>query len=188
MIYVTSDLHFNHDRPFIYEPRGFSSVEEMNEAIVERWNKVVTPNDTVIVLGDIMLGGPDKLQEGLDLVSRLNGILRLVRGNHDSDKRWMALATMSKAAELQDAMYFKYKKYHLYLTHFPCITANLEKESVTQMTLNLYGHTHQKDNFFEGRPYMYHVGCDSHNCTPVLLDDALKEMKEKFYEVKDEIE
>ena len=133
MIYVTSDLHFNHNRSFIYEPRGFSCVEEMNEAIVEKWNKVVAPNDTVIVLGDIMLGGPDKLQEGLDLVSRLNGILHLVRGNHDTDKRWMALATMPKIVELQDAIYFKYKKYHLYLTHFPSVTANLEKESITQI-------------------------------------------------------
>ena len=30
MIYLTSDLHFNHSREFIYKPRGFNSVEEMN--------------------------------------------------------------------------------------------------------------------------------------------------------------
>ena len=38
MIYLTSDLHLNHNRGFIYEPRGFHSVEEMNEAIIDLWN------------------------------------------------------------------------------------------------------------------------------------------------------
>ena len=32
-IWFTSDLHFCHDRDFIYGPRGFKSVQEMNEAI-----------------------------------------------------------------------------------------------------------------------------------------------------------
>ena len=29
------------------------------------------------------------------------------------------------------------------------------------------------NNFFENRPYMYHVGVDSHDCYPVLLEDAV---------------
>ena len=48
---------------------------------------------------------------------------------------------------------------------------------LTQTTLNLYGHTHQVNNFYQGMPYMYHVGVDSHNCYPVLLDDIIEEMK-----------
>ena len=34
MIWLTSDLHFCHDRYFIYEPRGFENIEDMNETIV----------------------------------------------------------------------------------------------------------------------------------------------------------
>ena len=30
-IYVTSDLHFGHDREFIWKARGYNSVDEMNE-------------------------------------------------------------------------------------------------------------------------------------------------------------
>ena len=33
MIYFTSDLHFNHDRDFVYVPRGFQSVDEMNQTL-----------------------------------------------------------------------------------------------------------------------------------------------------------
>ena len=71
------------------------------------------------------------------------------------------------------------------MTHFPCMTGNLEKESLKQMTLNLYGHTHQKTNFYEDRFYMYHVGVDSHNGYPVLLDDIIQEMKDKVKECVD---
>ena len=39
--WITSDLHFCHDREFVWETRGFQNVEEMNEAIVERFNSVI---------------------------------------------------------------------------------------------------------------------------------------------------
>ena len=44
-IFICSDLHFNHDREFIWGSRGFHSVEEMNEAIIERHNSKVNPED-----------------------------------------------------------------------------------------------------------------------------------------------
>ena len=52
------------------------------------------------------------------------------------------------------------------------------------MTLNLYGHTHQNTNFYEDRPYMYHVGVDSHDGYPVLLDTVIIQMKNKVDECK----
>lgn len=53
-IFLTSDLHFNHDREFIYGPRGFKSVEEMNEALIKNWNGTVTNEDDVYVLGGFL--------------------------------------------------------------------------------------------------------------------------------------
>ena len=64
------------------------------------------------------------------------------------------------------------------------LTGNLEKESLKQMTLNLYGHTHQTSNFYEDRPYCLHVGVDSHNGYPVNLDDIIVMMNEKVQECK----
>ena len=57
MIYLTSDLHFNHMNILKYEPesRPFSSIEEMNEVIIQNWNEVVKISDTVYVLGDMSL-------------------------------------------------------------------------------------------------------------------------------------
>lgn len=56
-IFLTSDLHFLHDREFIWKARGFNSVDEMNEETIRRFNEVVNPEDTVYILGDIALGG-----------------------------------------------------------------------------------------------------------------------------------
>lgn len=30
-IWVISDTHFNHNKDFIYQPRGFKNVQDMNE-------------------------------------------------------------------------------------------------------------------------------------------------------------
>ena len=54
-IWLTSDTHFSHRQPFLYEPRGFLSVNEMNQKIVEYWNSVVKEDDIVYHLGDLCL-------------------------------------------------------------------------------------------------------------------------------------
>ena len=33
-VWITSDLHLGHDKPFIWEARGFDSVQEMNQTII----------------------------------------------------------------------------------------------------------------------------------------------------------
>ena len=57
MIYVTSDLHLNHDKEFIYAARGYSSVGEMNKDLIAKFNNTVTDEDEVYILGDLCLGG-----------------------------------------------------------------------------------------------------------------------------------
>jgi len=187
MIYLTSDLHFNHSREFIYKPRGFNSIEEMNDAIITNFNEVVTPDDDVYILGDLMLGGADKLDEGLNLISKLNGNLHLVRGNHDTDKRWEAYKELHNVIEQQNAIYLKYKGFHFYMSHYPTMTANLEKETLKQCTINLFGHTHQKTNFYEEIPFVYHVGVDSHNNFPVNIEDAIRDMYEQVERCKEQL-
>ena len=186
-IWVTSDWHFNHDRKFIWEARGFSSVKEMNESIIERYNSVVGKNDIVYCLGDCGLGGAG--QEALDqlksYIERLNGTIIIVQGNHCTDKRVNLYRQCKNVQQVDIATTFKYKGYHFYLSHYPTLTGNLEKESLKQMTLNLYGHTHQKTNFYEDRPYMYHVGVDSHDCYPVSIDQIIQDMNNKVKECID---
>lgn len=182
MIYFTADLHFNHDRAFVYAPRGFDNVEDMNETIIKNWNEIITDEDDIYVLGDLMLGD---LEKGLECLSRLKGKIHIVRGNHDTDRRWEAYKLASNVVEAAAAIYLKYGKFHFYLTHFPCMTGNLEKESLWQVTCNLYGHTHQKSNFYNDIPFMYHVGVDSHNCSPISIDQILIDMQNEVIKCKE---
>ena len=184
MIYVTSDLHFGHNREFIFKPRGFTSIEEHDAAIIERWNSIVKPEDEVYILGDLMLNNN---AHGIECLKQLNGTKSFIRGNHDTDTR-IDLYMDEQGANIAfcgDAFTMKYKGYHLYFSHYPTLTGNLEKESLKQMTVNLYGHTHQKTNFYEDRPYMYHVGVDSHECYPVALDQVIADMEAKVNECKE---
>lgn len=178
-IYLTSDLHFGHDREFIWKVRGYDSVEHMNTRQVEKWNAIVDSDDDVYVLGDVVLGDP----KNIEYVRRLNGEIHIVLGNHDTltrEQMYRELPNVVEVAEI--GIRLKYKKYHFVLTHYPMLTGNLEKESLKQMSLNLYGHTHQLTNFYNDMPFMYHVGVDSHNGYPVLVDDIIEEMNKKVRE------
>ena len=179
-IWLTSDLHLGHDREFIWGARGFKSIDEMNTAIINRWNSTVNEDDDIYVLGDLALG--DKTN--IDLIKQLKGKIHIVLGNHDISSREKLYRQLPNVVEVELALRIKYNGYHFFLTHYPCMTGNLENESLKQMTLNLYGHTHQTNNFYEDRPYMYHVGCDSHDCYPILLDSIIKEMNNKVNECK----
>jgi len=182
MIYLTSDLHFGHDREFVYRPRGFSSIEEMNSIILYNWNNLITDEDDVYILGDLMLGNNDI---GMILLSQLRGKLHIILGNHDTDNRKALYESLPHVVEITYATMLKYRKYHFYLSHYPTMTGNLEKESLHQMTLNLFGHTHSKEKFYNDMPFMYNVAMDANNCTPVSLDTIIDRMKAKVQECVD---
>ena len=151
----------------------------MNEAYVEKWNSTVMADDDAYILGDVILGDPSNIE----YVKRLNGRVHIILGNHDTANREKMYRELSNVVEVADVgIRLKYKKHHFVLTHYPMMTGNLEKESLKQMSLNLYGHTHQTSNFYNDTPFMYHVGVDSHNGYPVLLDDIIEEMYAKVKE------
>ena len=79
-VWFTSDHHFGHANIIRFSGRSFASAEEMNEALIANWNAVVGPSDVVYHLGDIFLC---RRAEAEAIRERLNGRIRLVRGNHD---------------------------------------------------------------------------------------------------------
>ena len=188
MIYFTSDLHLGHDQEFIWGARGFNSVTEMNEKIISRWNSRITKDDDVYVLGDLVMGGV----ENIELLKQLNGKIHIIYGNHDGPKKREAYAELENVIECGWANMIKYKKYNFYLSHYPTITDNEdigEIVSPKECVINLFGHTHQFDNFYVTNDdynfRMNHVGVDSHDCFPVSIDEVIEEIKMVFQKSKD---
>lgn len=181
MNYFSSDLHLNHDRAFIYEARGFSCIQEHNEIIVERFNSVLTERDDLYLLGDLMLGNDPEYT--LKLLKALNGHKHVILGNHDQASRvklyqeltddisWAARIKMGGRGQGKGVFY---------LSHYPALTCGADNHKRQNIVRNLYGHTHQKTNFLNDCPWIYHVGVDSHNCYPVSEDEIFKDMKEKY--------
>ena len=182
-IFFTSDTHFCHNQGFLYEPRGFSSADEMNEAIVENWNKVVKPDDVVYHLGDTMLNDNKK---GIECFKRLNGTIFFIFGNHDSDTRKNLLFTecIHKVLGGWYAWVMKYDKLSIYMSHYPTLTSNYDEKHFSQHVLSLHGHSHQRTNWLDPKnPFLYHVGLDSHNNTPVHIDEVITDIRQRWEEI-----
>lgn len=89
-IYVTADTHFRHAEALSIFGRPFSSVEEMDEAILRGINEVVGPKDVLVHLGDFLVKPNGRTWDETELAhaERLRDRIackriHLLRGNHD---------------------------------------------------------------------------------------------------------
>ena len=185
-LYITSDWHFCHDKPFIYEARGFSSVDEMNEEIVKRHNEVVGKNDLVYFLGDTVLNDNER---GLEYIKRLNGYFYWIWGNHDTEnKKRMILEGIKNSEEVGDAIKITYNKVNLYLSHYPTDTLNPRDSGLKQLVYSIHGHIHRKEKVKQDSNRLslqYNICLDAHNLYPVRMDDITAEIIEAYDESKD---
>lgn len=99
----------------------------MDEAMVERWNSKVKPEDTIYHLGDVVIN-----RKSLAVVKRLNGRKILIRGNHDlfSDKDYYEAGFVSlRGVHVVPGKYV--------FTHIPVHPAEIRRFRV-----NVHGHLH----------------------------------------------
>lgn len=180
MIYVTSDTHFCHDSASLLKSRGFATVEAMNEAMIKNWNKVVKSTDTVYHLGDVIISDNKKDYE---LIKRLHGKIILIKGNHDTPAR-IKMLFAELGSRIKGGSYvveFKHNKTPFYASHFPTITAKFDAKPFAQHIIGIHGHTHCKTHWIDkNNPFMYDCGVDSHNFTPVSLDQVMANIKRKW--------
>lgn len=166
-IWLTSDQHFNHNRDFIYEPKGFKSVDEATEISIARWNKVVKPNDTVYCLGDLALSGD--LEKITSIIKRLNGTIILIRGNHDNDTRVELYKSLGiKVYERFYNLKFGGRTFHL--EHYD------NPRNYNSTDIFVHGHTHSPHKFCD-KPNLYNVAVNAHNSYPVSIDTVLNEVQ-----------
>lgn len=187
-IFFISDTHFGHakttDGTFTYPDgrplRPFSSVEEMDETMVENWNRVVREHDKVYHLGDVVIN-----KRHLETIKRLNGSKRLIRGNHDifKTKEYMEIGfkEIYGVRVLEDCI----------LSHIP-----LHDESITfRFGVNIHGHLHgnrvmrspaswepeQPTSVID--PRYFNVSVEQINFTPIAYDDMKERIRKQFEDV-----
>jgi|APHM01.1.fsa_nt_gi Predicted phosphoesterase or phosphohydrolase len=112
MRYVLSDTHFDHENIIEYCDRPFRSVDEMNEQLVANWNGIVGEHDEVIFVGDLTIAGT--AEAFLEWVTRLNGTISFVLGDHDHE----VLTTLDDVA-IFEHLQFEYQGHEFYCIHDP---------------------------------------------------------------------
>lgn len=151
--FVTSDLHFFHKNIIKHCPktRPYSSVDEMNEALILYWNTLIGKNDVVFHLGDFSGGNWTKTAE---LISRLNGKIIFIIGNHDK-----VLRDNLPKEDLHDYFELWVNKVKVCMSHYPMTCWN----QAGRGSIMLYGHTHGS---FQGKGRTMDVGWDA--CGKIL--------------------
>jgi calcineurin-like phosphoesterase family protein len=155
MIWLTADNHFCHRNILVHCSRAFTSVEEMDETMVRRWNEVVGQDDEVWHLGDFSLGRSEVVAKFL---ARLNGRVHLIWGNHDSEQ----VRRMPQWASSQPYAEIKVDNTYLVLFHYAMRTWN----RIGRGAIHLYGHSHNK---LPGDSQSLDVGVDAWDFRPVSL-------------------
>ncbi|MCJ2044983.1 metallophosphoesterase [Methylobacterium sp. J-078] len=135
--FFTADTHFG-DAPLVQRRRtAFGSVDAHDAALIARWNAVVGPDDSVWHLGDFAAGA--SRAHCAAVFARLNGVKRLVRGNHDTnrvlDLPWAEPPVESARITAQDG---RGRAWRLFLSHYP----HRSWPGFWRETRHLYGHTH----------------------------------------------
>ena len=175
MILFTSDLHFGHRNIIRHCNRPFYYVEEMDEFLIDKWNKKVGKNDTVYVLGDLMFRNEKAPEEYL---RRLKGKKYLITGNHDRD--WVKKCDLSEWFESVNRLDFiSDGKRQMALCHFPMM-------SWPHMTrcYMVHGHIHNDTTaeywpLIRNNPLMLNAGVDINGFEPVTFEEMV-ENNERF--------
>lgn len=119
-----------------FDNRPFTSIEQMNEELIRRWNSVVSDGDLVYILGDMFWCTP---KIAAPIMEQLNGQKILVKGNHD---RWHDSKFDKLFVKIDEYMEIEDEGRNVVLCHYPipCFKNHFYG------WIHLYGHVH---NSFE---------------------------------------
>lgn len=178
--FFTSDTHFCHSNIIKLCKRPFNSVEEMNETLIENWNKVVSDNDTVFHLGDFAFNSKKAIAE---ILPRLKGNIHLILGNHDDKHLIKNSGDYFKSIQTQ--LLITAEKIPIYLNHFPFLCYAGGYKGAWQ----LFGHVHSgyntmgmsKSRLSVLLPTQYDVGVDNNDFTPISYLDLKWKIEDQKY-------
>lgn len=143
----TSDTHFGHNKPFIYENRGLDGIQEHDDVIFYNINQKVASDDILIHAGDFCLNSTEgDLDNYLSCINCQN--IYYLWGNHNSQvskkyqdaqetteegfKRYRNLVFCGDYLEVQ------IDKQLIIVSHYPFISWNKMKKG----SWMLHGHEH----------------------------------------------
>lgn len=150
-VFFIADTHFGDKNIFEMsgEKKFFTSVKEKDNAIIERWNEAVAPEDTVFILGDF---------GDMNYWYYLNGKKILIKGNHDIAKHC-------------DVIYPIIYENFFILSHEPMWVDENNPYA------NIFGHVHNNPIYKTVSSRSYCVCACRNNYTPVEFEIIKEAMR-----------
>ncbi|NEU12595.1 metallophosphoesterase [Methylobacterium sp. BTF04] len=165
--YLTSDTHFGHAGMMsarMNRPRSFTSVEAMNETVIQNWNNRVRKDDEIWHLGDFAYGASVAMCR--EVFARLNGRKHLILGNHDAG-RTTSLPWYSQQQMAEPVI----EGVRVVLCHYALRTWS----GIHRGAIHCYGHSHGS---LPGTSRSCDVGCDDWDFRPVTVSEILERLAE----------
>lgn len=188
-VWITADHHFGHENIIKFCDRPFETVAEMDQTLIDNWNKIISKDDIVYHLGDFTLGGYEIAR---NYFKQLNGKIQVLGNHWHHDKRWLP-------KDYFGPLILEYPDAIEHVGHVniipPMVVLELEEMGNEGRSLgvtlchypleiwdrkhygawHLYGHTHKHD---KTGIFKLNVGVDCMNYSPVSLSDVLHYMYE----------
>ena len=183
--FYISDTHFGHFNIIKHCNRPFSTAEEMDNTIIQNWNKTVSDNDTVYILGDLAFS--KGVKEHAEYLRQLKGTKIMIVGNHDYDisknrKKYLESKLIDRICDyLEITDKINNQHYKIIMSHYPMVEWN----GFFRGSIHLYGHIH---NNIQNNAYKimknidnaYNVGADILDFTPKTLSEVIIYNKKFF--------
>lgn len=173
-IWLTSDTHFGHAGILEWVGRPFADVGRMDEGLIQVWNSLVRPRDTVWHLGDFSLGPKGTAAR---YFARLNGRKHLIRGNHDGED------VLSMGWEsVQDLASQRVDGVRLVLSHYPMLSwqGSSHNRDGHVASVMCHGHVHgtpRDSRLPHADPCRADVGVDMRSMAPVAAEALVEEVR-----------
>lgn len=170
MKYYIADNHFAHANIIEFCNRPFNSVEEMDQFMINAWNRVVTQEDEVYIIGDLIYRSKKPYTWYLE---QLPGKKHLIIGNHDGlmikqPKAAAYFESIEKTALIRD----NGKK--IFLCHYPV----LEWPGYFRGEWCISGHIHNAKNeayyILKNMEKQLNAGVDIINFAPCTFEELVK--------------
>lgn len=163
MNYYCSDLHLHHT--FIANNLGYLDVNDYHEDLIKKWNAKISKRDVIYILGDITFE-----TKKYEILGKLNGIKKVVFGNHDLGKRSYTEELLKYVNTINGSIKKKIGEYNVWLTHIPVHPMEFDY----RIDFNVHGHIHQRII----NDYRYiNICLEQIGIVPITEDELLQKIK-----------
>ena len=168
-VFVTSDTHFGHANIIKYCSRPFASANEMDAAMIARWNARVRDDDVVFHLGDFAFAREDRILAILEQLQFEE--LIIVPGNHDKELLNIPRDRIPNGVTIMNDLHeFNHDGKMFVTCHFPMEEWN----KCHKGSIHLHGHTHNNSGHHKTAriPRRYDIGVDMYGGPVQLTGDC----------------